>query len=77
MRAVNMTTYKVSYVITGSNHPGAIVNRHDRPTIGENIRLGPNTFEVIEVFDLVPPRGEFHYLHATCKKVNSDQNGEN
>ncbi len=72
-----MTIYKVSYVITGSNHPGAIVNRHNRPTIGEKIHLGSNIFEVIEVFDLVPPRGEFHYLHATCRMVSSDRDGIN
>lgn len=68
-----MTIYKVSYVIADSNHPGAIVNRTNRPIKGEKIHLGPNTFEVIEVLDLVPPRGEFHYLHVTCKHINADQ----
>lgn len=65
-----MTTYKVSYVVTGTAHPGAIVNRQDRPNVGEQVVLGPYTFEVIEVLDLLPPRGEFHYLHVTCKLLN-------
>ena len=25
--------------------------------------------EIVEVFELVPPRGDFHYVHATCKPV--------
>lgn len=70
-----MTIYKVSYVVSGSNHPGAIVNRQDRPNVGEKIILGSNTFEVIEVLDLLPPRGEFHYLHVTCRMLNANQIG--
>lgn len=68
-----MTIYKVSYVITGSDHPGAIINRHDRPKMGEKILLGSKTFEVIEVLDLLPPRGEFHYVHVTCRMLNVNQ----
>jgi hypothetical protein len=31
------------------------------------VTLGGETFEVVEVIDLAPPRGDFAYLHATCK----------
>lgn len=62
-----MAVYKVSYVVIGSNHPGAIVNRDHEPRIGEHITLGDNEFEVIEVLNLMPPRGEFHYIHATVQ----------
>lgn len=68
-----MTIYKVSCVVTGSNHPGAIINRQERPNVGDTIKLGSNTFEVIEVLDLLPPRGEFHYLHVTCKMIKANQ----
>ena len=62
-----MPVYKVSYVIMDSDLPGAIVNRHRRPRIGEKIKLGTETFQVVEVLDLMPPRGEFRYVHAACK----------
>lgn len=62
-----MAVYKVSYVITGSEHPGAILNKKDAPKVGDSIKLGDEIFEVIEVIELMPPRGEFHYMHATCR----------
>ena len=64
---MRMATYKVSYVITGSDHPGAILSMRDAPKIGDIVKLGNDFFEVIEVFELLPPRGDFHYLHATCR----------
>jgi len=60
--------YKVSYVVTGASHPGAILN-DGRPRVGERIRLDGEPFEVVEVIDLMPPRGEFAYVHATCEPV--------
>lgn len=66
-----MATYKVSYVITGSDHPGAILSMRDAPRVGETIKLGDDQFEVIEVFELMPPRGDFHYYHATCRMIKA------
>jgi hypothetical protein len=57
--------YKVSYVVTGNDHPGAIVNVATPPKVGDVVELGRSTYRVTEVIDLIPPRGEFHYLHAT------------
>ena len=57
--------YKVSYVVSGADHPGAILNSEEPPRQGEIVSLGTLDFEVIEVIDLIPPRGDFHYLHAT------------
>ncbi|OGO67692.1 MAG: hypothetical protein A2Z37_16415 [Chloroflexi bacterium RBG_19FT_COMBO_62_14] len=57
--------YKVSYVVTGEDHPGAILNVDHMPEVGEKVELGRRRFVVVEVFELVPPRGEFHFLHAT------------
>lgn len=68
-----MPVYKVSYVVTGSEHPGAIVNRDHAPFVGEEITLGEFKFQVIEVMDLMPPRGEFHYIHATIRPVIAEQ----
>ncbi len=61
-----MAVYKVSVVVTKSDHPGAILNFDELPETGKTIRLGKNEFIVVEVFELMPPRGEFHFLHATC-----------
>ncbi|MBN2555423.1 MAG: hypothetical protein JXA97_05740 [Anaerolineales bacterium] len=60
-------TYKISYVVLGKDHPGAIQNTDHRPEIGERVKLGVDEFIVAEIFDLVPARGSFHYLHATLQ----------
>jgi hypothetical protein len=64
--------YKISYVIAGGKHPGAIVNSNHRPEIGELVNLGNQVFEIIEVLDLMPSRGNFHYLHVTCKWLEEE-----
>ncbi len=61
--------YKVSLVIPGMEHGGAILNMPERPQVGDHVRLGEIEVEVIEVMDLLPPRGNFQYLHATCRVV--------
>ena len=64
-----MMTYKVSYVVIGGEYPGAIVNELKRPQVGDRIKIGQVTFEVVEVQEVVPPRGDFAFLHATVKPV--------
>lgn len=59
--------YKISYVVTGADPPGAILNVDLRPKVGDQISLGNQTFEVTEVHELIPPRGEFHFLHVTLR----------
>ena len=61
--------YKVSFVIIGRPHPGEIVNMDTPPRVGDQVELGDEMFEITEVVDLIPPRGEFAYLHATCRPV--------
>jgi len=65
-RAIPLT---ISYVIVGKPHPGAIVNWDAPPRVGDRVQLGDELFEVTEVTDLIPPRGEFAYLHVTCRPV--------
>jgi hypothetical protein len=62
-----MAIYKVSYVIVGKDHPGTILNQEKMPQKGDEVKLGNELFEIIEVLELVPPRGEFHYIHVTCQ----------
>jgi hypothetical protein len=61
--------YKVSYVVVDQPHPGEIINQDEPPEIGDLVTLGDEEFEVIEIIDLAPPRGDFAYLHATCRPV--------
>jgi hypothetical protein len=62
-----MAIYKVSYVIVDNDHPGTILNQDHLPQSGDRVKLGNEFFEVIEVLELVPPRGEFRYIHVTCR----------
>lgn len=62
--------YKVSYVIGGGRKPGAIINQDKAPEIGELVELGGDMYEVVEVMDLLPPQGDFAYLHVTCRPLN-------
>jgi hypothetical protein len=62
-----MAIYKVSYVIIGNDNPGTILNQETMPQKGEKVQLGNEFFEVVEVLELVPPRGDFHYIHVTCR----------
>ena len=62
--------YKVSYVVIGQPHPGEIINQDEPPQTGDQVMLGGKLFEVIEVIDLAPPRGDFAYLHATCQAAD-------
>lgn len=62
-----MAIYKVSYVVIDSKEPGSIINQESLPQVGEHVRLRNKKFEVIEVLELIPPRGEFHYIHVTCR----------
>jgi hypothetical protein len=68
--------YKVSYVVIGGEHPGAIANSTTPPQVGEHVQLGDQTFEIVEVLELTPPRGEFCFLHATCQLVETHPNTE-
>jgi hypothetical protein len=61
--------YKVSYVVVGGSHPGAIINEDEPPKVGDQVRLNGEQFEVVEVVDLLPPRDNFAYLHVTCEPI--------
>ncbi len=60
--------YKVSYVVLGQDHPGAIINQDTLPRVGEEVKLGRKLFEIVEVMDLIPPQGDFAYLHVTLRE---------
>jgi len=59
--------YKVSYVVQDGKHPGTIRNETRYPAVGETAKIGKHSFEILEVLELIPPRGDFAYLHVTCR----------
>ncbi|MCC6187892.1 MAG: hypothetical protein IT318_02565 [Anaerolineales bacterium] len=60
---------KLSIVIPGGTHAGAILDRPRPPQVGERIQLADVTVEVIEVTELLPPRGDFRFIHVTAHLV--------
>lgn len=62
-----MAVWKVSYVVKDSDLPGGILNLDHAPQPGEVLPVANSQFEVIEVFELIPPKGDFHYIHVTCQ----------
>jgi hypothetical protein len=63
---------KLSIVIPAGGHAGAIIDTAHIPHVGERIRLGSTVIEILEVRELLPPRGEFRFLHATGQVVATD-----
>ncbi len=60
--------YKVSYVVLGGL-PGIIRNQSHPPKVGERIEIGEHLCEIVEIVELLPPQGDYAYLHATCRPV--------
>ena len=65
--------YKVSYVVKGGTHPGAIVNEDKHPEVGDIVMLGKRRFRIIEVEDLIPPRNNFAFIHVLCVPLEKDE----
>ena len=59
--------YKVSFVVLGGEYPGGIKNLYERPKPGDHVEIGRMIFEVVEVHEIMPPRDDFQFLHATVK----------
>jgi hypothetical protein len=68
--------YKVSFVVQGGSHPGGIQNLDERPQVGDVFTLGNQAFEIIEVMELMPPRGDYAYMHATCRSIGEKKVSE-
>lgn len=65
--------FKVSYIVNDGSKPGSIKNEHERPIIGDVVRIGSDKFKIVDVYEIMPPRGEFLYLHATVEQVFAAQ----
>ena len=58
---------KVSIVIPNIESAGAIIDLPAIPKLGDQVALGDSIVEVVEVMELLPPRGDFRFVHATCR----------
>lgn len=65
--------YKVSYVVSGGDYPGGIKNENERPQVGAIVQIGRMKFEVTEVHEIIPPRDDFQFLHATVKPLETPE----
>ncbi len=65
--------YRVSYMVRGQvrgkKHPGLTRDEERSPQVGDIIEIGGDRFRITEVQELIPPMGEFGFLHATCEWV--------
>ena len=48
---------------------GGIQNTDRQPQPGDRVKVCEQLLEIIEIVELMPPRGDFAYLHATCSLV--------
>jgi hypothetical protein len=64
-----MTIYKISVVVPGRRDIGGIQNLEEEPKVGDILLLGNDRFEIKELVELMPPRGNFVYLHAMCRLI--------
>lgn len=69
----NATYFKVSYVVEGGFHPGAIINMDKAPKTGDRIQFDGAEFIITELMELMPPNGDFGFLHATCRFIRKTQ----
>jgi hypothetical protein len=64
-----VTTYKLSIVVPGRRDIGSIQNLDKEPKTGDVIVLGREEYRIMEIVELMPPRGNFVYLHAICQPL--------
>ena len=68
--------YKVSYVVIGGDYPGGIKNETEKPFVGGTVQIGRLKFEVVEIHEIIPPRDDFQFLHATVKPLEESQTSQ-
>ena len=59
--------YKVSYVVEGGSHAGAILNSAIQPQVGDRVCLDGAVFIITDVIVLIPAKDDFGFLHATVR----------
>ena len=63
---------KLSIVVPGFEDGGTILDTNSVPQIGDHLTIGDRVVEVMEVTELLPARGDFRFIHTTCRLVGED-----
>jgi hypothetical protein len=61
---------KLSIIISGSKPAGAILDAPGLPNIGDEPAVGNSAVAVLEVMELLAPRGEFRFIQVICKLLS-------
>jgi hypothetical protein len=61
-----VTVFKLSIVVPGRRDIGGILNLEKEPKAGDLVLLGQEEYKIADLVELMPPRGNFVYLHAVC-----------
>jgi hypothetical protein len=67
-----VTIYKLSIVVPGRRDIGGIENLEKEPKPGDVVILDKEAYKIIDLVELMPPRGNFIYLHATCEPIDQE-----
>ena len=65
--------YKISHVVRGGSHPGAILDSDTLPKVDDAVTFAGARFRIVEVMELMPARGGFGFLHATCVPLPEEE----
>jgi hypothetical protein len=76
-KELTVPIYKLSIVVPGRRDVGGIQNLDKEPKPGDIIFLGKEEYEIVDVSELMPPRGDFAYLHAICRPVENKSTKKN
>ncbi|MDX1664773.1 MAG: hypothetical protein R3272_13360 [Candidatus Promineifilaceae bacterium] len=68
--------YKVSCVVEDSSYTGSVLNCVQPPQVGDEVSFDGAVFVITELAELMPPTGDFGFLHATVRFVReADEEG--
>ena len=70
-----MTVYKLSLVVPGRRDLGGLQEFDQEPKPGDNVWLGQEKYQIVEVVELMRPRNETIFLHATCQPAEEESLG--
>ena len=70
--------FTVSYVVVGGKkkYPSGMMHQQERPVVGEQVQLGGDMFEIMEVKRMLPPSDDFEFLHVTVKPVADSESAD-
>ena len=68
--------YKMRFVVPDSDIPSVIANTSRPHDVGDVLKLLDHEVEIVEVRQMMRPRGEFTFLEAVCRPVETSADVE-